>query len=57
MLVRIPFKINAPSSCWYLSQSFVAEKKHGAMQKFEKKEKKEEKIDTKMSGVFKTMGT
>ena len=34
-------QINAPSSCWYLSQSFVAEKRHRAMQKlFIKKEKK-----------------
>ena len=44
-----------------LLKSFVAEKRHGAMQK--KKWKKErqkkwvEKMDTKMSGVLKTMGT
>ena len=39
-------------------KSFVTAKRHGAMQKFEKKKKKErEKMDTKMFGVFKTMGT
>ena len=29
-------QINASSSCFYLSQSFVAEKRHGAMQKLRK---------------------
>ena len=36
---------------------FVAVKRHGAMQKLEKRKKEREKIDTKMSRVFKTMGT
>ena len=52
MLVRFFIhQINAPSSYWYLSQSFVAEKRHGAMQKYWKK------MDTKMSEILKTMGT
>ena len=39
-------------------KSFVAAKRHGAMQTFEKKgKKKEKKMDTKMSRVFKTLGT
>ena len=38
-----------------ISQSFVTEKRHGAMQKlFIKKEKK---MDTKVSEIFKTMDT
>ena len=45
-----------------ISQSFVAEKRHGAMQKlFIKKERKEkkwwEKMDTRVLEIFKTMGT
>ena len=45
-----------------ISQNFVAEKRHGAMQKLsrkkEKKRKKEfTKIDTKVSEILKTMGT
>ena len=38
-------------------KSFVVAKRHGAIQKFEKEKKKEKKMDTKMSGVFETMGT
>ena len=43
-----------------ISQNFVAEKRHGAMQKlFIKKRRKKElkKMDTKMSAIFKTMGS
>jgi hypothetical protein len=42
-----------------ISQRFIVEKRHGAMQKFEKKKKKREreKMSTKMFEVFKTMGT
>ena len=45
-----------------ISQSFVVEKRNGAMQKLLKKEKQrekndEKKIDTKVSEIFKTMGT
>ena len=41
-----------------ISQSFVAEKRHGAMQKlFIKKRKRSEKMDTKVSEISKTMGT
>ena len=51
MLVRFSFhQINALGSYWYLSQSFVVGKRHGAIQKLfkskkAKKRKKEEKID------------
>ena len=49
MLVRFSIhQINAPSSYWYLSQSSIAEKRHGAIQKLfiKKREKKSwEKID------------
>jgi hypothetical protein len=47
-----------------ISQSFVAEKRHGAMQKLLvkkrrriKKERVKKKMDTKVSKIFKTMGT
>ena len=49
-----------------ISQSFVAERRHGAVQKlFKKREKEkkrcekrdEKKMDTKVSEIFKTMGT
>ena len=41
-----------------ISQSFVAEKRHGAMQKlFIKKEKKEMRKNGQVSEIFKTMGT
>jgi len=52
MLVRfLIHQINAPSSCCYLSQSFVAEKRHGAMQKlFRSKEMKKE-IEKKWTSV------
>ena len=39
-------QINAPNSCYYLSQSFVAEKSQGTMQKlFMKKMSWEKKMD------------
>jgi hypothetical protein len=48
------YQINAPSSCCYLSQSFVVEKRHGAIQKlFIKKEQKNGQV----SEISKTMGT
>ena len=45
-----------------ISQSFVVEKRNGAMQKLLKKEKQrekndEKKIDTKVSEILKTMGS
>ena len=44
-----------------ISQSFVAEKRHGAMQKLfiKKREEKrdEKKMDTKVSKIFKIMGS
>ena len=61
MLVRFPLKINASSSCFYLSQSSIAEKRHGAMQKLfikeEKKGKKKSWKNGQVSEIFKTMGT
>ena len=64
MFVRFPLKINAPSSCWYLSQSFVAKKRHGGMQKLfkSKKERKEKKKrdwekNGQVSKISKTIGT
>ena len=55
MFIRFSIhQINAPSSCYYLSQSFVAEERQGAMQKlFMKKELKNEQV----SKIPKTMGT
>ena len=56
-------QINALGSYWYLSESFVAEKRHGAMQKLfkSKKERKEKKRDWEKYGqvfeIYKTMGT
>jgi hypothetical protein len=44
MLVRIPYKINAPHSYCYLSKVFFAEKRYGAIQNlFMKKRRKEKK--------------
>ena len=52
MLVRFSLKINAPSSCWYICQSFIPKKRHGPMQKLfirnEKREEEEEKSSEKM---------
>ena len=49
MLARFSLKRNAPSSCCYLSKSFVVEKRHEAMKKLfikiKRKRKKVEKID------------
>ena len=41
-----------------ISQGFVAEKRHEAMQEsfIKKKEKKEKKLETKVSEIFKTKG-
>jgi hypothetical protein len=49
-------QINAPSSCWYISQSFVVEKRHGAMQKLIIKKESWEK-NRQVSKILKTMGT
>ena len=65
MLVRFSIhQINALGSYWYLSQSFVAEKRDGAMQKLFKSKKKETKRKKRdwekngqVSGISKTMGT
>jgi hypothetical protein len=54
MLVKFSiYQVNAPSSCSYLSQSFVAEKRHGAMQKLFIKKKKNGQV----SEILKIMGT
>ena len=65
MLVRFSIhQINALGSYWYLSESFVAEKRHGAMQKLfkSKKERKEKKKgdwekNRQVSEISKIMGT
>ena len=49
-------QINAPSSSCYLSKVFVAEKKHGAMQKLFIKKRREMK-NGQVSEILKTMGT
>jgi hypothetical protein len=54
MLVRVSTQNKCSKFLLILSQSFITEKRHGAMQKFGKKRKK---MDTKMFEVFKTMGT
>ena len=47
------------SSCWYLSQSFVAEKRHGLCKVIQKKrdEKKSWEKNGQVSEILKTMGT
>ena len=61
MLVRFSIhQINATGSYWYLSQSFVVEKRHGYMQKlFIKKRRKKEEMrkNGQPFEIFKTMGT
>ena len=65
MLVRFSIhQINASGSYWCISQSFVAEKRHGAMQKLfkSKKERKEKKKrdwekNGQASEISKIMGT
>ena len=67
MLVRFFIhQINAPGSYWYLSQSFIVEKRHGLCKSYSKVKKKEKKRKEKkeiekkigqVSEISKTMGT
>ena len=51
MLVRFSIhQINVPSSCYYLSKVFVAEKRHGAVQKLFRKKREEKKKKLRKNG-------